>query len=421
MIFTRKVVAALAAIAVGGLLTACASSSSGSSGGATSGSGSSGEVTAMMITDRTDPSGNSFAYPKNASIAQAWADSVNASGGINGRKVNLIICDAQVNPNQTADCARQAVQDHVAAVVASYAANSQVIAPILQAADIPYMSAYPVAPSDYNGTDVFPTTSTPFILSGMGYIAGKLCKKPTLLTLQQPSLQFNDQAIAAGVKAEGSTIYKTIVVPQKVTDYAPIASEAIQGSDCLIVYGGITMADALYPALEQAGATQRIIGLNSQTIGHPVDESNPKLTLNGINVGIFPPYSSPVWDDYKSIAAKYGNTKQYDYEDFGAQLTYGNLIVFQKLLESMPKSTAVTAASFLDTVNNTTSLSTGGLFPPFDFTKPYGVKGFTRLFDLSVTFSLVKDAGAGLEVALPGVPQFTQMGTIFAVGVTGAS
>lgn len=413
MTLRRTTVAVTAAIVLGGTLAACANGNGGTSSG-----NSSDKVTAMVITDRTDPSGNSFAYPKNGSVAQAWADWTNAHGGIDGRKVDLIVCDAQVNADKTADCARQAVQDHVAAVVASYAANSAVIEPILAAASIPYMSSYPVAPTDYNEAIDFPTTSTPFILSGMGYIAGKLCKHPVLMSLQQPSLQFNDQAITAGVKAGGGKLLRTIVVPQQVTDYAPIASQAIQGSDCLIVYGGITMADSLYPALEQAGATQRIIGLNSQTIGHPIDESNPKLTENGINAGIFPPYSSPVWNPYKAMVAKYGS-KQYDYQDFGAQLTYGGLVVFQNLIASMPKSTPVTAATLLAKLKSTTSLSTGGLFPSFNFTDPYGVKGFTRLFDQSVTFSLVKDAKAGLEISLPGQPEFTPMGSIFAKGVTG--
>lgn len=413
MTLRRATVAVAATIILGGTLAACASSN-----GSTASSDSSSKVTAMVITDRTDPSGNSFAYPKNAQVALAWADWTNAHGGIDGRKVNLIVCDAQVNADKTADCAREAVQDHVAAVVASYAANSAVIEPILATANIPYMSSYPVAPSDYNEPIDYPTTSTPFILSGMGYIAGKLCKHPVLMSLQQPSLQFNDQAITAGVNAGGGKLLRTIVVPQQVTDYAPLASQAIQGSDCLIVYGGITMADSLYPALEQAGATQRIIGLNSQTIGHPVDESNPKLTENGINVGIFPPYSSSVWSTYKAMVAKYG-AKQYDYQDFGAQLTYGGLVVFQNLIASIPKSTPVTAASVLAKLKSTTSLSTSGLFPPFDFTQPYGVKGFTRLFDQSVTFSLVKDAASGLEIALPGQPQFTPMGATFAKGVTG--
>jgi branched-chain amino acid transport system substrate-binding protein len=411
MIFTRTAAALIATVIAGGTLAACASS-----GGSASGGDAPSKVTAMVITDRTDPSGNSFAYPKNGEVAQAWMDWVNAHGGINGRKVNLIICDAQVNADKTADCARQAVQDHVSAVVASYAANSAVIEPILAPANIPYMSSYPVAPSDYNEPIDFPTTSTPFILSGIGYIAGKLCKHPAMMSLQQPSLQFNDEAISAGVKAGGGKLLRTVVVPQQVTDYAPLASQAIQGADCLVVYGGITMADALYPALVQAGATQRVIGLNSQTIGHPIDETNPKLTQNGINVGIFPPYSSPVWKNYKAMTAKYAS-KQYDYQDFGAQLTYGGLLVYQNLIASMPKSMPVTAANVLSTLKHTTSLSTGGLFPPFNFTKPYGLKGFSRLFDQSVTFSLVKDAKAGLEVALPGQPQFTPMGSIFAKGV----
>ena len=402
---------AVAAIAISG----CASSSSANTTGGTSGGGtsSSNEVTAMMITDVTDPGGTSLQYPINESMGQATADWINANGGINGKKLNLIICDSQTDPNQTAACAREAVADHVVAVVGTYAANGAQIPPILQAANIPYMPSYPVAPAEFTSPISFPTTSTPFILTGMGYIAGQECQHPTLLSYQQPSTDFNDESINAGVVSEGKKLLQTIVVPSNTTDYAPIAAQAIKGADCLIIYGTATMSGGLLPALQQAGATQRIIGFNSQTLGYPIDSISPKLTNNGIVVSIFPPYSQPIWNDYKEAGDKYGDPKKFDYQEFGAELTYGNLLVFRKVLESIPSGTPITSASVLAQLKKSTAVSTDGLFPPFDFTKQLPVKGFNQMFDTSVTFSVVK---GNTTVPMPGYTGFVNVGSIFIKG-----
>jgi ABC-type branched-subunit amino acid transport system substrate-binding protein len=371
----------------------------------------------MMISDVTDPGGTSLQYPINPSAGKAIVQYMNANGGVNGRPIDLIVCDSQTNANQTANCARQAVQDKVVAVVGTYAANGAVIPPILQAANIPYSPAYPVAPSEFTSPISFPTTSTPFILTGMGYIAGKVCNKPTLLSYQQPSTQFNDQAINAGVVSQGKKLLNTIVVPSNTTDYAPIATQAIKGADCLIVYGTATMSAGLYPALAAAGATQRIIGFNSQTLGYPINTKAPSLTKNGIVVGIFPPYSDPVWNNYKAAVTKYGDPKTFDYQEFGAELVYGNLVVFQKVLDSIPSGTDITSATVLAALKGTTALSTDGLYPPFNFTQQLAVKGFNQLFDHSVTFGLVSGTDA---VPLPGYTGFVDMGAIFTKGENGS-
>jgi ABC-type branched-subunit amino acid transport system substrate-binding protein len=397
----------VAAIAISG----CASSSSASNTSGTSGgTSSSNEVTAMMITDVTDPGGTSLQYPINESMGEATADWINANGGINGKKLNLIICDSQTDPNQTAACAREAVADHVVAVVGTYAANGAQIPPILQAAGIPYMPSYPVAPAEFTSPISFPTTSTPFILTGMGYIAGKECQHPTLLSYQQPSTDFNDESINAGVVSQGKKLLQTIVVPSNTTDYAPIAAQAIKGADCLIIYGTATMSGGLLPALQQAGATQRIIGFNSQTLGYPIDSISPNLTNNGIVVGIFPPYTDPVWNDYKAAAAKYGDPKKYDYQEFAAELVYASIVVFGKVADSIPSGTAITSASVLAQLKKSTSVSTDGLFPPFNFTQRLPVSGFSQMFDRSVTFSLVKNGGT---VPLHGYTGFVNVGSIF--------
>jgi ABC-type branched-subunit amino acid transport system substrate-binding protein len=45
-------------------------------------------------------------------------------GGIKGAKLNLIVCDDKDSPNTSASCARTAISDHVAAVIAGISINA---------------------------------------------------------------------------------------------------------------------------------------------------------------------------------------------------------------------------------------------------------------------------------------------------------
>src|SRR6185369_17658429 len=102
---------AAAIVAAGALsLTAC---SSGGSGGSKAGS-SSDPIKIMAFGSFSQPP---FAVPEIVTGAQAAVARVNREGGVAGRQVALVTCDDKGNPNGAAACGREAVTDHVAAVV----------------------------------------------------------------------------------------------------------------------------------------------------------------------------------------------------------------------------------------------------------------------------------------------------------------
>ena len=72
-------------------------------------------IKVMQIATLTGPSNN---VPQDADAGKATAKAINAAGGVNGHPIVLEVCDDKFDPNQAADCARQAVSDNVAAVVA---------------------------------------------------------------------------------------------------------------------------------------------------------------------------------------------------------------------------------------------------------------------------------------------------------------
>ncbi|HEX4289144.1 MAG TPA: ABC transporter substrate-binding protein [Trebonia sp.] len=55
-------------------------------------------------------------FKDSVSAVKAWADIVNASGGLDGRKVAVDFCDSQLNPNTTTSCVIKACQNDFALV-----------------------------------------------------------------------------------------------------------------------------------------------------------------------------------------------------------------------------------------------------------------------------------------------------------------
>lgn len=132
--------AALAVIAIGGVLAGCSSSSSSSSSSASAGATSSSAAPSASSTGAatsscgtkpgvaatgtpinlgsivTDQTGTSFADIAN--MAQAYFNCVNANGGINGHPIKYFIQKEQTNASQIAAEAKQLVQsDHVVGIV----------------------------------------------------------------------------------------------------------------------------------------------------------------------------------------------------------------------------------------------------------------------------------------------------------------
>src|SRR6478735_2989636 len=107
-------------------LTACGGSSDGSSG-------SDSTIKVMTWAPLKSQLTN---YPAIAEAAKAYGKYINAKGGINGHKVQVLICDEGGDPTKATDCARQAIQEHVAAVVGSFGYTGDATIPLLKGANI---------------------------------------------------------------------------------------------------------------------------------------------------------------------------------------------------------------------------------------------------------------------------------------------
>jgi ABC-type branched-subunit amino acid transport system substrate-binding protein len=164
---------------------------------------------------------------------QGEANAVNATGGINGRKLQVISCNLGANPNLATACAQQAVSDNVAAVTSIIAFSEEPqIYPILTKAKIPIIGGQSAA------TDLAFTSPTSFPLDSgtAGQFAG-MCtalvqrgaKKVALVTFATPGINGPVAYCENSIKENGGQAGPVVIIPSSATDLSSYIQKATSG------------------------------------------------------------------------------------------------------------------------------------------------------------------------------------------------
>jgi branched-chain amino acid transport system substrate-binding protein len=169
MIVAIGAATAAVALAVGG----CSSSSAGgsassSAGGSASSSGggassASGSIPVGVIGSYSGPEASALVGTDKA--VEAWADAVNAAGGLKGHKVKLFVDDDGGNTETGIQDVRELVQqDHVVAIVGEFSTPDSSWASYVQSQGVPVVGGMSVHQAF--------TTSPDFYAAGADYIDG---------------------------------------------------------------------------------------------------------------------------------------------------------------------------------------------------------------------------------------------------------
>ena len=121
-------------------------------------------------------------------IAQGAVVQINNAGGIGGHELKLITCNDSADPNKATDCARQAVDEGVAAMVGGFTANGDAVMPTLEAAGIPWFAPPGISAAELSSEDSYPITSGVLGLAGLGQMAAEDgCDKVASVNFDLPS------------------------------------------------------------------------------------------------------------------------------------------------------------------------------------------------------------------------------------------
>lgn len=198
--------------------------------------------------------------------AELAVEQINAAGGVNGRKLELVVQDDQARPDQALPLANKYIGEGLKIVVSgSYSGPTRAAAGVFHQAKVPYISAYAIHP------DITRAGNYVFRTSFMGEIQGKAAakligdnlkkRKVTLVTLN------NDfgQALSAGFKEVagkfGIQIASEYTYGMGDRQFGSIvASVKKDDPEALYVSGYFFNGGPLVAQLRAAGVTAPIIG-----------------------------------------------------------------------------------------------------------------------------------------------------------------
>ena len=339
-------------------------------------------------------------YPAIAEAAKTYGDYINAKGGINGHKLEVLTCDEGGDPTKAANCARKAIQEHVVAVVGSFGYTGDATIPLLKGAHIAWFGGCcPNSAAEMTSSNAFILGNGPAFGAALADRAARDGMKK-IAYVGCDGCQTYLPPIENTLKGAGLTLVKKVTIPAQAQDYSPQAAQALSGgTDAVIMIAGEDQDKAFLTAYKQAGSTAKIYGPQ----GNLTEEvaANFKKELDGAITGnSYADISAPVWDDFRASLTKYHARQDINYNTLAGLGTWAAYAAFDNVASSM--DAAVSAESFLDAASHADNVDTGGMTANVDFTHDWtdGLEGYARLVNRSATFSHF-DANGKL-VADPG-------------------
>ena len=199
--------------------------------------------------------------------AKLAVEQINATGGINGKMVELVIYDDQAKPAQAIPIANKLIGKDkvVVGVSGSYSGPTRSAAGVFQEAKIPYISAYAIHPDITRAGDYVFRTSFLGAIQGragamlIGNILGK--KRVVMITLQNDfgkSLAKGFKEVAGKYGIEIINEYQYSIKDRQFGSI--VAKVKADNPDALYASGYYFTAGPLVSQLRTAGVTVPIIG-----------------------------------------------------------------------------------------------------------------------------------------------------------------
>jgi branched-chain amino acid transport system substrate-binding protein len=302
----------------------------------------------------------------------AWADSVNAAGGINGHPVKLFTEDDSQNPASSLQGVKKLVeQDHVVAIIDMSLADAA-WASYISAKGVPVTGGISVESTMLTNPDFFPSGTQLVVLTvgnfALAKAAGKSHVGVTYCAESPVCAQLIPLAQGAGA-----------LLGLKVTAVKVAAAQPSYTAECLSLKGA--GADALFPAVASPVVVRVTDGCAQQGFKPLVtsqtataantwlsDKNLDGAVLSGYNANQFDT-STPAVAEFQKALDKYApgltSSVQFNFED-GSAWAGGQLFQAAATAAKLtPSSTPADVRKGLYALKNETL---GGFAPPLNFT-----------------------------------------------------
>jgi len=333
-------------------------------------------------------------YPNIPAAAKVYAQWLNDRGGINGRPLQVDVCDDQADAAKAADCARQAVDNKDVANVGSFTVDASRGIPILEENKVAWFGACcPIQANEFSSPISFPMG---FVSAFPTAAAIKMiddgCKSVVQVYADLPASQVFIDAFSNGWKAKGKdpSSLKVVKIPLEPGDYSSQAAEANSPAvDCLFANISEVNWPPLITGLDGVGAHPKLYGPQGN-LDSKVAEQFPEQTNGGSVANVYPNIEAKVWTDYRAALADY-KAPDLDWNSLAGLGTWTAFTTFTMVAKGMTGE--INNQTFLDAANKASVLDTGGMVGTLDLTKQWDGGGgkFPRIFNRTVFFDVIKD------------------------------
>ncbi len=328
-------------------------------------------------------------FPYRVAAIQAAVKAVNDSGGVNGRQIELTVCNDGADPNASLQCSRDAVDKKAVAIVGAFVASPDMHT-VMSEAGIPALGNYPSLPEDLSSEDAWPLYGGNFAVTAgeISVLAAGGSTKFSLLVADSSAA--GDPLIDAATQsaqAQGGELVNTVRVPAGAPDVASYIAQAQQnGADGIAIATAPGDAVKVLGALKQSGST---IPIAMADLGPTFFKAVGPL-VDGVHVvGFTTPLDSGDPGMQQFIDESKANDPAFDPAKldipFLALDAWASVHLFAMAADGLDEITPATVTAAMSTLTDVKF----GFLPPIDFSKPAVVSGnLTRIFNPDVIYGV---------------------------------
>ena len=293
--------------------TACSSGSSSSSSGTTStaalgkpNAATGSTVNVGLIADTGGgTAGTGALVEQGAKAAVQFANAYR--GGLNGHKINLVVCENQNTPAGGQNCANQMVQQGVVAVVLPFTGQGQTEVPTITGAGIPYITLSGASTAELTTKGSFALGGGfPAILGGFAlYAKEHNLKKVAFIVSNVPAAIQGTQIFGGLVFKNAGVGFQAIPANVGSADLTPELQSAVSGGASAIgIVGDVTLCSSFFSAYKTLSLTQPRFVI-STCIDPSITNSSLEEVLKGSQVGAGNNISAADQALYGALVTKY--------------------------------------------------------------------------------------------------------------------
>jgi branched-chain amino acid transport system substrate-binding protein len=331
-----------------------------------------GVITVGGIYDETGP----IDATVERDTVRSYFNLVNAQGGVNGYKLQLIDCDSKYDPSAAHQCAQKLISEGVLAIVGWLSlSGEQSETKYLTDQGVPIIGGLGV-PAEFQSPLAYPTTPS-LVTAGtaLGTHAGQIgLKKPGVIFLNANFIQPVETSFLAALKAQGITPVDVEQVDATKADYTDIALKfEADGAQSVAAFLDPFSYARLFQAMERQNWHPPVIGggldkasanaqydsgCGSSCVVFGADSVTPVLEyLDHGNTPAIAQYLNTVHTYYPS---QFGALDAYStYQWLAAE-------VFVQAIKAIGNA-PVNQQSLVNALNGLKNLDDGGITPPISY------------------------------------------------------